>query len=103
MWMVLANRQKPPYYFYSDLNPPKKRKIGKCKKQPYYFILVPVPFKSRKDYVNIGMKNVQTKISEIGARIESLKEPQKIQKRYSLECIITDTGQRQFSCATVNT
>ena len=63
--MVLANRQKPPYYFYSDLNPPKKRKIGKCKKQPYYFILVPVPFKSRKDYASIGTKKFQTKISKL--------------------------------------
>ena len=62
---VFPNRQKPPYYFYSDLNPPKKRKIGKCKKQPYYFILVPVPFKSRKDYASIGTKKFQTKISKL--------------------------------------
>ena len=31
-------------------------------------------------------KEVSNKDFEISARIESLKEPQKIQKRYSLEC-----------------
>ena len=45
----------------------------------FYFGTIRI--RSPKDYVNIGTKNIQIKISEIGARIISLKRAAGISER----------------------